>query len=166
MGLWIFESCRREWKARGLDVEYENLLREVAAIKGFQGFIFPDDARFLNPSQMLTAIAEQLKESGQNFDENPAIVCKIVFDSLAFRYASVLRTIENLTGQNLAGIQIIGGGGRNEYLNQMTANASGLKVQAGLTEATVTGNILVQAIAAGRFADLTKARRHVAKILS
>jgi len=162
MGLWLFESCRKEWKAQqGIDVGYENLLREAAAIKGFQGFIFPDDERFLNPPSMLEAIAGQMRESGQIFDENPAAVCKIIFDSLAFRYASVLRTIENLNAQNLVGIQIVGGGGRNEYLNQMTANASGLSVQAGLAEATVTGNALVQAISAQRFADLKEARSFV-----
>lgn len=162
MGLWIFESCRKEWKAReGIDVGYENLLREAAAIKEFQGFIFPDDERFLNPPSMLKAIAGQMRESGQVFDENPPSVCKIIFDSLSFRCASVLRTIEKLTAQKLEGVQIVGGGGRNEYLNQMTANASGLPVQAGLTEATVTGNALVQAISAKRFANLKEARLFV-----
>ena len=53
---------------------------------------------------------------------------------------------------------ILGGGGRNVYLNQMTANASGLRVKAGLTEATVVGNVLVQAISNGRFASLAEAR--------
>jgi len=48
----------------------------------------------------------------------------------------------------------------------MTANASGLRVQAGLTEATVTGNALVQAISAGRFKDLGEARRFVKKSVS
>ena len=166
MGLWIFESCRKEWQARGVDVEYETLLREAGAIKDFQGFIFPDDERFLNPPDMLGAIAEQMHESGLYFDENPAAVCKIIFDSLAFRYASVLGTIENLTGRRLAAVQIVGGGGRNEYLNQMTANASGLKVQSGLTEATVTGNALVQAISAGRFRDLNEAREFVRRSVS
>lgn len=161
MGLWIFESCRKEWQALGEDIGYENLLREAAVIKGFQGFIFPDDERFLNPPSMIEAIAGQMLESGQNFDKSPAAVCKIIFDSLAFRYASVLRTIEKLTAQKLEGVQIVGGGGRNEYLNQMTANASSLGVQAGLTEATVTGNALVQAISAGRFADLKEARSFV-----
>ena len=57
---------------------------------------------------------------------------------------------------------MLGGGGRNRYLNQMTADASGLKVKAGLFEATVLGNVLVQAIAAGRFASLSAARSYVA----
>ena len=163
MGLWIFESCRKEWQTRGIETNYENLLREVEEIKGFRGFIFPDDERFLNPPDMLEAIAAQLNETGQNFDENPAFVTKIILDSLAFRYASVLETIENLRGEKISGVQIVGGGGRNFYLNQMTANACGKPVKAGLTEATVTGNVLIQAISNGRFSDLSEARKYVAK---
>jgi rhamnulokinase len=162
MGLWIFETCRREWQAQGIETDYEALLCEVAEIKEFQGFIFPDDKRFLNPPKMLEAIEIQMRETGQSFSENPAIITKIILDSLAFRYASVLRTIEKLTEEKISGLQIVGGGGRNEYLNQMTANAGGLMVKAGLTEATVTGNALVQAIAVGRFASLEEARRCVA----
>ena len=112
---------------------------------------------------MLGAIAEQLRETGQEFDETPVAIAKVIFDSLAFRYASVLRSIESITGQRLNGTQILGGGGRNSYLNQMTANAGGLIVKAGLPEATVVGNALVQAISAGRFSSLSEARRHVAE---
>jgi rhamnulokinase len=60
-------------------------------------------------------------------------------------------------------VHIIGGGSQNDYLNQATATASGVPVLAGPTEATVTGNALVQAIAAGRFASLAEARSHLAR---
>jgi rhamnulokinase len=163
MGLWIFESCRREWMQSGIEVEYNNILSEVETAKNFQAFIFPDDERFLNPPSMIGAIAQQLRETGQEFDEDPSVISKIIFDSLALRYASVLQTIESLTGRKLEGIQILGGGGRNRYLTQMTANASCLNVRAGLTEATVVGNVLVQAISAGRFASLAEGRQHVAE---
>jgi rhamnulokinase len=112
---------------------------------------------------MLKALAQQFKETGQTWSENPAHVTKIILDSLAFRYASVLRTIEKLINQKIAGVQIVGGGGRNDYLNRMTASACGLPVQAGLFEATVTGNILIQAIVAKRFSSLQQARQHVAE---
>ncbi|HLA96755.1 MAG TPA: rhamnulokinase family protein [Pyrinomonadaceae bacterium] len=162
MGLWIFESCRREWQSNDVDVDYDTILQDVADAKGFPAFIFPDDERFLNPPSMIEAIKNQLGETGQKFDEKPSAVAKMIFDSLAFRYASVLRTIELLTGNRLEGIQILGGGGRNYYLNQMTVNASGMNANAGLTEATVVGNVLVQAITAGRFSSLAEAREHVA----
>ena len=162
MGLWIFESCRREWRDRGIDLEYDEIIAEVTDRGRFGPMIFPDDARFLNPSSMLNAIRDQLRETGHEFNEDPIAISKTIFDSLAFRYASVLRSIESLTDRKLEGIHVLGGGGRNRYLNQMTADASGLKVKAGLFEATVLGNVLVQAIAAGRFASLSAARSYVA----
>ncbi len=161
MGLWIFESCRREWQARGIDIEYDAIIAEVAEKSEFKAFIFPDDERFLNPPSMLGAIEQQMTETGNLFNSDPASVAKVIFDSLAFRYASVLRNIESLTSRKLKGVEILGGGGRNGYLNQMTANAIGLTIRAGLTEAAVVGNVLVQAITAGRFSSIATAREHV-----
>jgi rhamnulokinase len=161
MGLWIFESCRLEWKDLGIDLEYDEIIAEITNRDGFGAMIFPDDKRFLNPSSMLNAIWNQLRETGQEFNEDPIAISKMIFDSLAFRCASVLRSIEFLTGRRLVGVQILGGGGRNRYLNQMTANASGLRVKSGLYEATVLGNVLVQAITAGRFESLSQAREYV-----
>ena len=162
MGLWIFESCRKEWETAGRSVEYEALIGDAAAIRGFPAFIFPDDERFFDPVSMLEAINTQFSETGQNTLSSPAMITKIIFDSLAFRYATVLRSIESLTGTRLARIEILGGGGRNRYLNQMTSNATGLTVRSGLTEATVIGNALVQAITSKRFASLSAARAYVA----
>lgn len=167
MGLWLFESCRAEWGARGVGVEYDELLGQVNKIDGHPGFIFPDDPRLFNPPSMLEAVAAQLKETGQRvLSEEPAALTKVILDSLAFRYASVLRTIESLTGAEVEGVQIVGGGSRNDYLNQATADATRRPVLAGPVEATVTGNVLVQAVAAGRFASLAEARRHVSENVS
>jgi len=161
-GLWILESCRREWKDSGLEIDYAQLLRDVASGGNSCGLIFPDDCRFFNPRSMLAAVAEQLAETGQAMPREPEKVARIVLDSLALRYASILRTIEWLTGRKINGIQIVGGGSQNDYLNQTTANVTDLPVLAGPVEATATGNALVQSIAGGRFASLKEARQHVA----
>lgn len=163
MGLWILESCRREWDERGLDVDYDTLLAQVEALENSPGLIFPDDPRFFNPPSMLEAIAAQMAESGQSLPVEPFAVTRVILDSLAERYASVLRTIETLTGRKINGVQIVGGGSLNDYLNRATADATGLTVLAGPVEATVTGNVLVQAVSRGRFASLSEARRHVAQ---
>jgi rhamnulokinase len=164
MGLWILESCRKEWAQNGSTVDYKSLLSEVASIDTSAAIIFPDDPRFLNPPSMLNAISTQLSEFGGTVDfsrQNAACAAKTVLDSLALRYASVIRTIESLTGRKIRGIHIVGGGSRNGYLNQATATAAGLPVKAGPVEATVTGNVLIQAIAAGRFESLAEARRYL-----
>jgi rhamnulokinase len=170
MGLWLLESCRREWQARGHCVDYDTLLGEVeaaassdAASSGSTPLIFPDDPRLFNPPSMLEALAGQLSEGGERMPTEPAAVARMILDSLALRYASVLRTTETLTGERVEGVQIVGGGSLNDYLNQATADATGLAVLAGPSEATVIGNVLVQAITAGRFASLAEARRHVAE---
>ena len=161
-GLWLLESCRKQWQARGLAVDYESLLDQVGAIAGVAGLIYPDDARFFNPPSMLDAIAEQLAETAQPVVNHPPVIAKVILDSLALRYASILRAITLITNQEIAGVQIVGGGSLNDYLNQATATATGLPVLAGPAEATATGNVLAQAITHGRFASLAEARRHVA----
>ncbi len=163
MGLWILESCRAEWERGGLSIDYDGLLSAVAALDDSYGVIYPDDGRFLNPPAMCGAIRAQMEETTQDPPREPAVVAKVVLDSLALRYASVVRSIEALAGTPIQGIHIVGGGSRNTYLNQATANATGLPVVAGPVEATVIGNAAVQAIAAGRFASLQEARDHVAE---
>jgi rhamnulokinase len=113
---------------------------------------------------MLDAIFAQLEETGalaQFRSSHPALVTKTILDSLALRYASVLRAIQALTGRRIEGVHIVGGGSQNEYLNQATSTATRLPVIAGPVEATVIGNVLVQSIAAGRFSSLAEARGFV-----
>lgn len=162
MGLWILESCRNEWRESEVDVDYDALLARVNEIDGYPALIFPDDERFFKPASMLDALADQLSENNQPIPDDPITLTKIVLDSLAFRYASVIKTIECLTGKKIKGVQIVGGGSRNDYLNQMTANATNLPVAAGPVEATVIGNVLVQGIAGGRFSSLAEGRQYVA----
>ena len=89
-----------------------------------------------------------------------------MLDSLASRYAQVVDTIEELTGDRVRGIHIVGGGSLNDYLNQATADASGRPVRTGPVEATALGNAIVQAVAAGRFRTVEEARGHVAAAVS
>jgi rhamnulokinase len=160
MGLWILESCRREWTVAGHDVSYGSLFG--AASTGPMAVIYPDDPRLLNPGSMPAALARQIDETGQAAPTDPVAMTRTIIDSLALRYASVLRGIQALTGTPIRGVRIVGGGSRNEYLNQATATFTGTPVVAGPAEATVIGNACVQAVAAGRFASLRGARRHVA----
>jgi rhamnulokinase len=159
MGLWILEACVREWEAAGRRQDLPELLARVDAVEGFAGLVFPDHPRFFNPPSMVAALRASLLETGQAAPDDPVLLTKVILDSLALRYASVLATIEDLTGQAVPGIHIVGGGSLNAYLNQATADAAGRPVLAGPVEATAAGNILAQAIARGEVSSLAEARR-------
>ena len=111
---------------------------------------------------MIGEVQGALAEGEQDATEEPARLAKVILDSLAFRYASVVGTIEELTGDAVPGIHIVGGGCRNDYLNQATETRPGRPVLAGTAEATASGNLLLQAISSGRLASLAEGRRVVA----
>ncbi len=159
MGLWILESCAREWEAAGRGQDLPALLSRVEAFSGFAGLVFPDHPRFFNPASMTAELRASLIETGQTAPEDPVPLTKVILDSLALRYASVVATIEELTGREIPGVHIVGGGSLNSYLNQATANAAGRPVLAGPVEATAAGSLLVQAIAVGEVASLADGRR-------
>ena len=123
--------------------------------------MFPDDPRFLDLQSMLAEITDQLNETSQPVPVDAHAWRKLILDSLAFRYASVVRMIESLTGRCIKGIHIVDGGCQNDYLNHATANATALPVCAGPVEATAIGNILVQATRVGRLRCLSEARNYI-----
>ena len=94
MGLWILESCRREWDRDGRGCDYSELIAGAAALEDFVGFVFPDDLRFLNPSSMVEMLRACLTQTGQPAPQTPVHLTRVVLDSLALRYASVIDTIE------------------------------------------------------------------------
>jgi rhamnulokinase len=158
MGLWILESCRKEWPAG----PYEELLDAVARVPGPAGRIDPDHPRFFNPASMTREVQGALAESGQPVPDGPPGLARVVLDSLATRYAEVVRTIESLTGRRIEGMHVVGGGARNGYLNQATADAARVPVLAGPVEATAIGNLAVQAVADGELPSLADARERIA----
>jgi rhamnulokinase len=158
-GLWMLEACRREWEAAGQRHEHSALLQRVGAVTGVVGLVLPDHPRFFNPASMTAELRASLTETGQPAPDDPVLLTKVILDSLALRCASVVDAIENLTGQEVRGLHIVGGGALNTYLNQAMADASGRPVLAGPVEATAAGNLLLQAIACGEIASLADARQ-------
>jgi rhamnulokinase len=163
MGLWILDECRREWEAAGHDQDQSTLLARVDAVDGFVGLIYPDHPRFFNPRSMTAELRASLRETGQPAPDDPVRLAKVILDSLALRYASVIAALEDLTGERVPGIHIVGGGSLNAYLNQTTADAASRPVLAGPVEASAAGNLLVQAIASGEIASLAEGRRLLEK---
>jgi len=106
-------------------------------------------------------IAEYCREQGQTPPEQPGGMARLILESLAATYRKVLDNLETLIGRRIQRIHIVGGGSRNELLNQLAANATGRTVIAGPAEATAAGNVLVQGIGAGIVSGVSEAREIV-----
>jgi rhamnulokinase len=158
VGLWILESCRRQWRLRGPVLDYDALGHAMRKAGEQAGTIDPDDPRFFNPPDMVAEVRASLAEAGRPFADDEVTISRIILDSLARKYRNVVDEIELVTGRNVRGVRIVGGGSRNDYLNQATADACGRPVIAGPVEATAIGNLVVQAMAAGRFRSVAEAR--------
>ena len=159
-GMWLLEECRRVWSLEE-SVPYEDLIAQAEASKPFLCLIDPDHAMFGLPENMPLAIRQFCQKTDQPVPETKGAIVRCIFESLALKYAMVLEQIEEMTGKNLNRLHIIGGGSQNQLLNQWTANATGLQVLAGPTEATAIGNILVQAVGTGLFHSIREGRAMV-----
>ena len=162
MGLWLVQEARRAFSRQGSERSYAELTAEAEAARPFSAFIDPDDERFLRPGDLPAAVSAYCHETGQPLPPDQASLVRALLESLALKYAQVLRQLEAVSGRTIAAVHVVGGGSNNALLCQLTADASGLPVLAGPTEATAIGNLLVQAMALGELGSLAEARSVVA----
>ena len=161
MGLWLMQECRRQWQKEGTNLSYDELTAMAEKAEPFAGFLNVDDSAFLAPGDMPKRINEYLGRTGQKTTQDKGLMMRIVLESLALKYRQVMEAIEDVTGNTIEALHVVGGGIKNELLCRFTANATGKRVIAGPIEATASGNILMQAKAAGQIETLDQARKIV-----
>ena len=185
MGLWMIQSIRRELNGvqyvegrddfetrealkelkdyqKGHEYTFAELSNVAKGENGYNVIIDVNDQRFMNPESM---IGEVLKAASE-IDDPPTTIGELmqcVYKSLAECYAQAIKTLSDITGKTYSSINIVGGGCQDLYLNALTAEATGLEVYTGPIEGTAIGNLIVQMIAAGEFADLSEARKAIVR---
>ena len=160
-GLWLLEQCRKQWKSKGRDYTYQEMVEMAQSAQAYPGRVNPDDPRFAHPVNMEAELRNALADKGFTAPSNDAEMLSCVFHSLADRYKEVLEMLRQMAPFPIEKLHVIGGGSANDLLNQWTADALGIPVVAGPTEATALGNLMVQAQAAGLVSDRWAMRRIV-----
>ena len=158
MGLWLVQQLRASFERRGQTLTYAEMVAQAATSEPMRSLVDPDRSEFLNPEDMLEAVENFCRQTGQPIPETVGQAVRCVLESLALKYQHVLRSLEKLGKRRIEVIHVVGGGCQNELLNQLIANACQIPVIAGPVEATVLGNILVQCKAAGEIASLQELR--------
>lgn len=155
MGLWMIQQVRHEL---GDAYSFAELCDMAEKEKDFPTRVDVNDTSFLAPQSMQEAICVYARKSGQPVPETVGQMAAVIYQSLALSYARTVEEIEKLTGVHYDAINIVGGGSKAAYLNNLTAHATGRKVIAGPGEGTAIGNLMAQMITDGVFADLKEAR--------
>ncbi|MBE6601189.1 MAG: rhamnulokinase [Ruminococcaceae bacterium] len=162
MGLWLIQESRRQWKREGKDYSFAQMEAWAKESQPFRSLINPDDASFAVPGNMPERVRDFCRKTGQPVPETVGEVVRCIYESLALKYRMTAESIETLMEKKAKVIHVVGGGTKDRFLSQMTADACGIPVCAGPEEATAIGNLMMQLIAKGEVAGLREAREIVA----
>ncbi len=161
-GMWLLERSRTEWE----EMSYGDLIAAAEKATPFRSLINPDAACFANPKSMTEAIRDYCVATDQPAPESVGEYVRCIFESLALRYRQVVDMLNEFSPKPLSRMYVIGGGARNNMLNQYTANATGLHIETGSAEATALGNVMMQAKWAGVVDSIVQMRAMIASSLA
>jgi rhamnulokinase len=146
-GMWLLKQCMDSWAAEGRPWEIEELIAQ-AAVSGFPGTIDVDAEPLLLDGEMPERINHQLWRRRwatiPDVAGNEPVFARVIFESLADRYATALTSLEKLLGRKLERIHILGGASRNKLLTNLTEQRTGRPVETGHPESSTLGNFAVQ----------------------
>jgi rhamnulokinase len=145
--MWLLKQCMDGWSAEGRAWGIENLIQKAAACKA-SGVIDVDAEPLMLDSGMPARINHELTRLGlepiPDFAGNEPIFARVIFESLAARYASAIASLEQMLGRKFERIHILGGASRNKLLTELTAQRTGLPVETGQPESSTIGNFAIQ----------------------
>jgi rhamnulokinase len=146
-GLWLLQQCMNTFSSN-YAWSLPQLIAAARILPEPNEALDLDDPAFGPPGDMPAHINEQLRRRDlpvlPDGCEAAPHYANLIFHSLARRYAELLRDVENLTKVRPKRICVAGGGSRNEYLNELTANATGIAVERCAVESSTLGNFAVQ----------------------
>lgn len=158
MGLWLVQETRRSLTRRGKSFSYAELAELAEGAPPLTALFDPDHPSLLAPDDMIEAIQALCASTGQPRPDAPGAIVRACLESLALKYRWVLERLEEVRGQPISVVHMVGGGIQNRLLCRLASEASGRRVVAGPVEATAAGNVLAQAMARGEIGSLAEAR--------
>lgn len=157
MGLWIIQNCKKQWDKEE-NLSWDDIVGLAQSAPKFRSFIDMNDRMFFDADDMTGKIQRYCVLTGQPVPETKGQIARAVYESMAMGYREAFIGFEELKKKRIDVLHIVGGGSKNMFLNQLTANAIGREVIAGPAEATAIGNLMVQVLTSGEVADITQMR--------
>ena len=162
-GLWLIQEIRRCFRREGKEYSYNDMEQLARKEPAYQFFIDPDAPEFAVAGDICGRIRRYCEKTGQGIPESDGALVRCIYESLAMKYRYAIRQIQDNTGKRFTMLHLLGGGTKDSFLCQMTADMLDIPVVAGPTEATALGNIMLQLIALGKIPDVSVGREIIRK---
>ena len=157
-GLYPFQELKRLWDLSDDPWDYSLMCEEASKAESI-GFVDLEHIDFQSPGKIINKIEKHLKHNNFPAVNSRGEVARIILDSLALEYAVNLKKLASISHEDITNLYILGGGIRNRYLCQKTADMCRVKVIAGIDQGTALGNGLVQAYGLGHIDSTEQIRR-------
>jgi rhamnulokinase len=146
--MWVLKQCMDGWAARGRPWKIEEIVRAAGECDAPVARLDMDAEALMLDTEMPRRINDELRRLGLDAIEdvpgNEPLFARLIFESLAARYAQALTNVEKMLDRKLTAIHMLGGANRNKLLVQLTEQRTGLPVEIGETESTTIGNLALQ----------------------
>ena len=154
MGLWVLQNCRRTWNEEGGAAwTYPELVEVARSAKDVNLVLDVDDEIFFEQHSPENPYAGRVikwfADRGVELADDEGSISRAVMRGLAHAYGQTLKELEQVSGQKAQQLTILGGGGQNQLLVEITQELCHCPVRVGANEATALGNAAIQAYSLG-----------------
>ena len=149
MGMWIIQECRRQWEEEGQTLDYPEIVRLAEGANDSGAVIDVNAECFFSPGKMADKVRDSVLQNQGIVLGTVGEIARCVYARMAKAYRGAFDELKKITGREYAQLQILGGGSKNAYLNDMIGRELGVSVLAGPAEASSLGNALGQLVGLG-----------------
>ena len=142
-GLWILQQLKKCLNDKGLKVDFPDIIEEARKVSHGYAIDIADE-RFMAPINMEQEIIAACKEKYNVQLESIGEVATAVYNGLGKLYQETVHQFEELIGEEISTIRMVGGGTKDAHLCEVVKQATHKVVIKGTTEASAMGNVLVQ----------------------
>ena len=158
-GLWILQQLKKAWCERDYEISFPDIIKAAKIAKNNKFMIDPNDATFMAPLNIVEEIKNYCEKNGQGTPSGLGEIAISVYNGLTNEFKKTIQNLEEITGNVVQIINLVGGGIQDELLCQLTADVTGKRVITGPLEASIFGNAIIQLKALGAIKSLEEGRK-------
>ena len=157
-GTWLLQQLRKNWCEFHEEIGFPDIIREAKKYEDCTFKVNTNDPRLMNTKNMIKSIKEYCMEHGQGEPTELGEIAMAIYNGLTSEYKATIEELEEISGREIPGINVVGGGIQDKFLCELTMKRTEKTLIAGPIEAAVLGNVMIQAIANNEIESIEEGR--------